>query len=53
MKLNGEIKITIEEFKTPNGENINKIGITPYVEVEDDETTEEDEQLQRAIELLK
>lgn len=51
--LNGAIKITIEEFKTPNGENINKIGITPDVEVEDDETTEEDEQLQRAIELLK
>ena len=47
------LKITIEEFKTPNAEKIQKVGITPDIEIEDDLKTEEDEQLQKAIEILK
>lgn len=46
------LKITIEEFKTPNGNKINKVGITPDVEVELDSTSNADTQLQKAIELL-
>lgn len=51
--FDGAIKITIEEFKTPNGDTINKIGITPDIVIEDDVNTIEDEQLQKAIEILK
>lgn len=51
--FDGAIKITIEEFKTPNGDTINKKGITPDIVVEDDAETTEDEQLQKAIEILK
>ena len=47
------LKITIEEFKTPNGAKIQKEGIIPDIEIEDDVKTQEDEQLQKAIELLK
>lgn len=46
------LKITIKEFKTPNGNKINKVGITPDVEVELDSTSNADTQLQKAIELL-
>ncbi len=49
----GALKLTIEEFKTPNGDTINGVGIEPDVEIEDDDDTEEDEQLQAAIELLQ
>lgn len=49
----GALKVTIEEFKTPNGNQINKVGITPDEIIEDDFETEEDEQLQKAIEILK
>lgn len=45
----GALKITIEEFYTPNGETINKKGIEPDVVVEENEETAQDEQLQRAI----
>lgn len=51
--FDGAIKITIEEFKTPNGDKINKKGITPDIVIEDDANTIEDEQLQKAIEILK
>ena len=51
--LTGALKVTIQEFKTPNGDKIQKVGITPDVIIEDDKTTEEDEQLQKAIELCK
>ena len=51
--FDGAIKITIEEFKTPNGDKINKKGITPDIIIEDDVKTAEDEQLQKAIEILK
>lgn len=45
----GALKITIEEFHTPNGNAINKKGIEPDVFVEENEKTAQDEQLQRAI----
>lgn len=51
--FDGALKITTEEFKTPNGDKINKVGITPDIVVENDVETEEDEQLQKAIEILK
>lgn len=49
----GALKVTIEEFKTPNGNKINGEGITPDVIIEEDVTTIEDEQLQKAIEIIK
>ena len=49
----GALKITIQEFKTPNGNTINKKGIEPNIEIEDDLKTEQDEQLQKAIEECK
>lgn len=51
--FDGAIKITIEEFKTPNGDKINKVGIKPDVEIEIDKDSNEDLQLQKAIEILK
>ena len=53
VKSGGALKVTIEEFKTPNGDTINKKGIEPNVTVEDNEKTETDEQLQKAIEECK
>lgn len=44
------IKITTEEYYTPNHNQINEVGITPDIEV--DITKNEDTQLQRAIEEL-
>ncbi len=51
----GALKITVEEFKTPNGNVINEKGIKPDIEVEEDilNESEEDIQLQKAIEILK
>ena len=51
--LDGALKITIEEFKTPNGEQINKVGITPDIVIEDNPETDVDEQLQEAIKVLQ
>lgn len=48
----GALKITIEEFKTPEGNKINGEGVIPDIIIEDNVETEEDEQLQKAIELL-
>ena len=57
LSIGGAIKITIEEFKTPNGNKIHEVGITPDIEVENDKEliTEdvEDKQLQEAINFLK
>ncbi len=50
---NGALKITTEEFKTPNGDIINKIGVTPDVDILDKESTLEDEQIQKALDILK
>lgn len=55
------LKITTEEYYTPKGTTIHKVGITPDEEVELPDTVssiyavkkEEDTQLQKAIELLK
>ncbi len=49
----GALKLTIQEFYTPNRTKINKQGIEPDEIIEEDKETEEDEQLQKAIELLK
>ena len=47
------LKLTVNEYFTPNETKINKIGIDPDYEVELNSETEEDEQLNKAIELLK
>lgn len=47
------LHITIARWLTPSGFWVNEGGLAPDVEVEDDPETEEDEQLQRAIELLQ
>ncbi len=47
------LKLTVNEYFTPNETKINKVGITPDYEVELDKETEEDEQLNKAIEILK
>ena len=51
------MKITIARYFTPNGEDINKLGITPAFEVKNPEEVEitdaNDEQLKKALELLK
>ena len=49
----GALKLTIREFCTPDGNKINKEGIEPDIEIEDNEETEADEQLQKAIEMCK
>lgn len=55
-------KITISEYKTPNGEKINKIGVKPDVEVEntnldldlnDNDFTKDPQFIKAAKELLK
>lgn len=53
LKDNSVLKLTIQEYYTPNETKINKVGIEPNYVVEDDKNTEEDEQLQKAIEILK
>lgn len=47
------VKLTISEYFSPNGTKINKIGVVPDVEVQDDEKTVEDEQLNKALEVIK
>ena len=47
------LKLTVNEYYTPNEIKINKVGLDPDVEVEDNKETEADEQLDKAIELLK
>lgn len=46
------LKLTVNEYFTPNETKINKIGIEPDYEVDSDSETEEDEQLNKAIEIL-
>lgn len=53
MKPGGALKLTIQEFRTPNGNVINEKGIEPDVEIEENNQTKEDEQLQKAIEICK
>ena len=47
-----ELRVTIARFFSPNDNVINGVGITPDIEVVQDFDTEEDEQLQRAIDFL-
>lgn len=51
------LKLTVNEYYTPNETKINKIGIDPDVEVELEESTDEnsqkDNQLEKAVEILK
>lgn len=46
------LKLTVNEYFTPNETKINKIGISPDYEVEANPETTEDEQLDKAIEIL-
>ena len=47
------LKLTTQEYNTPNGTKINGIGISPNYEVEYDKSAEEDNQLERAKSILK
>lgn len=47
------VKVTISEYFSPKGNKINEIGVMPDVEVEQNNETQEDEQLQTAIEEVK
>lgn len=47
------IKITVEEFLLPNKESINKVGITPDIEVKNNPQSKEDEVLNEAIKILE
>lgn len=50
------VKLTVSEYFTPKGRSINGKGITPDVEVKyeyDEENPEEDNQLDKAVEILK
>lgn len=47
------LKLTVNEYFTPNETKINKVGISPDYEVDLNTETEDDEQLNKAIELLK
>ena len=46
------LKLTVMQYFSPDGNAINEKGVTPDHEVEDDEKTEADEQLQEALSLL-
>ncbi len=46
------IKITVSRYYTPAGNNIHGVGITPDIILERDTEREEDNQLQKAIEVL-
>lgn len=48
ISIGGAMKITVEKFKTPKGNEINEVGIAPDIEIEGTE-----EQLQKAIDNLK
>ena len=61
LRTGAGLKVTVEEYYTPNRTKINKVGIEPDEVVELPETVknpllvtkEEDTQLQKAIEILK
>ena len=46
------VKITVSRYYTPAGNNIHEVGITPDVILEYDYEAEEDNQLQKAVEIL-
>ena len=47
------IKVTVSRYYTPAGNNIHEVGITPDIILEKDTESEEDNQLQKAIEILQ
>lgn len=47
------VKLTIAEYFSPNGTKINEIGVVPDYEVEDNEELPGDEQLAKALEVIK
>lgn len=49
---NSALKLTVNEYFTPNETKINKVGISPDYEVELNEDQKEDLQLNKAIEVL-
>jgi len=49
----GFVKLTVAKYFTPNGEDINEKGITPDYIVEPSENSDEDLQLEKAIEIIK
>lgn len=49
---NSALKLTVNEYFTPNETKINKVGLEPDYAVEQNEDTEDDEQLNKAIEVL-
>ncbi len=54
IQINGGsgLHITVAKWLTPNGTWVNGTGLEPDVKISDDEKTTEDEQVQRAIQLL-
>jgi len=46
------IKLTTMEYFSPDGNIINKIGVTPDVIIKNDDNLENDEQMDKAIEIL-
>ena len=53
MKDGSALKLTIMQYLSPDKHVIQSKGIKPTVKVKDDEDTDEDEQLEKAEELLK
>ncbi len=48
----GALKLTTQKYFTPQGTDINQIGIMPDFKVENDPTSDQDKQLDRAVEVL-
>ncbi len=48
-----QLKISVANWFTSGGRNINKVGLEPDIEVEDNGNPDEDIQLRRAIEVIK
>lgn len=49
----GALKLTTQKYFTPNGTDINQVGITPDYEVQNDPNNGQDLQLEKAIAVLK
>lgn len=47
------VKLTVQKYYTPNGNDIHGAGITPDVKVEEDAKTKKDEQLAKAQEIIE
>ena len=47
------LKMTISEYFSPSGQKINELGVEPDYVIEDVEDTKDDEQLNKAISVLK